>query len=454
MKVIRSFPLEGKYFEEAVLEAGTGYQGVERGTVNVYEECAYQEMLGFGGAFTESTAYNYSLMTKEQKEEFLTRYFDREKGLGYTFCRTHIHACDFSLSPYTYVEEGDMTLDTFDIERDRKYIIPLIKDAQRYTGEGLWLFASPWSPPAYMKTNNSLFEGGSLKEEMKPLWARYYVKYIRAYEAEGITISAISVQNEPKALQPWESCFYSAEDERDFIEKYLAPALDEAGLSHIKIIVWDHNKERVYERAKEIFTTPAVKERVYGVGHHWYSGDHFDGPQLVHEQFDKPVFSTEICGIISEDVVTLAEKYARELCGDFNHFTSAFCDWNMLLDENGGPFHNRNRKHTNDGKLVYENKGIGCYAPVLYHTDKGEAEYTPIYYYIGHFAKYVKNGARRVATTKFSEDVVTCAFKNPDGTLVLVVANISDTELPVAVRRDGVATPVPMPAHSIATVIF
>ena len=454
MKVIRSFPHEGNYFVESSLVAGEGKQGVERGVVNIYEELSYQEILGFGGAFTESTAYNYAQMTEAQKEEFLIRYFDKEKGLGYSFCRTHIHACDFSLSPYTYVEEGDMTLETFNIERDRKYIIPLIKDAQRYTGEDLWLFASPWSPPAYMKTNNSLFEGGSLKEEMKPLWARYYVKYIKAYEAEGITISAISVQNEPNALQSWESCYYSAEDERDFVEKHLAPALDEAGLSHIKIIVWDHNKERVYERAKEIFTSPAVRERVYGVGHHWYSGDHFDALRLVHERFDKPVFSTEICGIIAEDVVKLAEKYARELCGDFNNFTAAFCDWNMLLDENGGPFHNRNRKNTNKGKLTYEDKGRGCYAPVLYHTDTHTLEYTPIYYYIGHFAKYVRKGAHRVATTKFSDDVAACAFKNPDGTLVLVVANLCDTDLPVAVRCNGVATSVPMPAHSIATVIF
>ena len=178
-------------------------------------------------------------------------YFDPANGIGYNFGRTHINSCDFSIDLYTYVEDGDTTLESFSIDRDRKYVIPFIKDAQKYTGEGLFLFASPWSPPAYMKDNEHPFEGGSLKEEFKPVWARYYAKFIKEYQKEGIEISAITVQNEPIAKQSWESCYYSPEDERNFIEKYLAPALDDEGLSDIKIIIWDHNKERVYDRAKK-----------------------------------------------------------------------------------------------------------------------------------------------------------------------------------------------------------
>jgi glucosylceramidase len=169
-------------------------------------------------------------------------YFSREKGIGYNFGRTHINSCDFSLDIYTYIEEGDTELKTFNIDRDRKYIIPFIKDAMQYCSDELVLFASPWSQPAFMKDNESSVKGGSLKEEYKEVWARYYAKYIKAMAAEGIKISAITVQNEPKAKQTWESCYYSPEDEKEFIEKYLAPTLENEGLSEIKIIIWDHNK--------------------------------------------------------------------------------------------------------------------------------------------------------------------------------------------------------------------
>ena len=454
MKIIRSIPNENKFFVEETSENGNVRKSIERGVINVFDEFKYQEILGFGGAFTEAAAYNYSLLTDEQKKDFMEKYFDKEKGIGYNFCRTCINSCDFAIDIYTYVEDGDKTLETFNIDRDRKYIIPFIKDAQKYTGEALTIFASPWSPPAYMKDNNSATNGGKLKEEYKPLWAKYYAKYIKAFRNEGITISAISVQNEPIAYQPWESCYYSPEDERDFIEKYLAPTLDDEGLSDIKIIICDHNKERVYDRAKRIFTSKAVEDRVWAVGHHWYSGDHFDGLRLVHERFNKPLICSEICGIITDNVLSVAENYARELCGDFNNFTAAFCDWNILLNEIGGPFHNRDRSLPNTEKLVYENKGVGCYAPILYDSKKKELIYTPIYYYIGHFSKFVKLGARRIATTKFSDSIQTCAFENPDGSLVVIVANISGDELPAVIRHEGICTSLPMPAHSIATVLL
>ncbi len=454
MKVIKTVPQENKFFVEETVEDGNTYKGIERGVINVYNEFKYQEILGFGGAFTEASAYNYSLLTDEQKKDFMEKYFDKEKGIGYNFCRTCINSCDFAIDMYTYVEEGDETLETFNIDRDRKYVIPFIKDAQKYTGEDLVIFASPWSPPAYMKDNNSLINGGKLKEEYKSLWSKYYAKYIKEYRKEGITVSAISVQNEPRAVQPWESCYYSPDEERDFIEKYLAPTLDSEGLSDIKIIVWDHNKERVYERATRIFSSKAVEERVWAVGYHWYSGDHFECLRLVHERFNKPLISTEICGIITANVFTVAENYAKELCGDFNNFTSAFCDWNILLNEFGGPFHNRDRSTSNTEKLVYENKGVGCYAPVLYDSNTKELNYTPIYYYIGHFSKYVKRGAHRIATTKYSDSIQTCAFENPDGSLVAVVANISDDELPAVIRHNNVCTKTMMSAHSIATMLL
>lgn len=310
------------------------------------------------------------------------------------------------------------------------------------------------APPAFMKTNESPIRGGSLKEEYKEIWARYYAKYIKAMAEEGIQISAISVQNEPKALQSWESCYYSSKDEQEFIEKYLAPILEEEGLSHIKIIIWDHNKERVYDRAKKIFESEAVRQRVWAVGHHWYSGDHFDGMRLVHEQFGKVLISTEICGSINEDALSLAERYGKELCGDFNNFTAGFCDWNLLLSDQGGPFHNRSEKSVACAGIVLEDKSCGCHAPVLFDTKKNELIYTPIYYYIGHFSRFIERGAKRIATTKYSEKIYTVAFKNPNGQLVLILMNIADEALPAVVRHNDICTELTLEPHSIATVLL
>lgn len=454
MKVIKTVPKENLYFEEQVVAQGDVNPKSESAIINVFDECTYQDVLGFGGAFTESAAYNYSLLTDEQKRDFMEKSFTRDKGIGYNFGRTHINSCDFSLDIYTYVEKGDKDLSTFNIDRDRKYIIPFIKDAMKYCKDELVLFASPWSPPDYMKENESPIRGGALKEEYKKVWARYYAKYIKAMADEGIKISAITVQNEPNAYQSWESCSYTPEQERDFIEKYLGPVLDEEGLSDIKIIIWDHNKERVYDRSKTIFESEYVKERVWGVGHHWYSGDHYEGMRLVHEQFGKALISTENCGSIHDDVNYLAERYGLEIAGDFENFTNGFCDWNLMLSDKGGPFHNRSAASVAVAGIVMEDKSCGCYAPIIYDTEKKELVYTPIYYYIGHFSKYVQRGAVRVATTRYHRNIVTTAFKNPDGSIVLVMMNITERALPAVVRHNNVCTSVPLDPHSIVTVLL
>ncbi len=454
MKIIKTIPSKNIYFESEIIENGNTPSSTECGVINIFDEIEYQMMIGFGGAFTESSAYLYSLLNDAQKKEFMEKYFDREKGIGYNFGRTHIGSCDFSLDIYKYVDDGDETLESFNIERDKKYIIPFIKDAMKYSTEPITLFASPWTPPAYMKENESFIRGGRLKEEFKALWAKYYTEYIKAYQKEGIEISAITVQNEPIAIQSWESCYYSADDEREFIEKYLIDALEAAGLGDIKIIIWDHNKERVYDRTKKIFASTVVREKVWGVGHHWYSGDHFDGMRLVHEQFGKVIISTENCGSINEDPHLLAERYGRELCGDFNNFTAGYCDWNLMLSNEGGPFHNRSDKTVACAGIVYEDKASGCHAPVLFDTNSKELVYTPIYYYIGHFSKFVQKGAIRIATTKYGEEVQVCAFKNPNGEIVAVIMNVTDHDMPAVVRHNDICTSIDIEPHSIVTVML
>lgn len=448
---IETCPAENLFFSEEKVEFNNFPANTEWGIVNVFDDVKYQEVLGFGGAFTESSAYLYSLMSKEDKHKFLELYFDREKGIGYNFGRTHINSCDFSISIYSSVEEGDKTLESFNLQREKKYILPFLKDALEYCNEEIVLFASPWSPPAYMKDNNDMLNGGKLLEEYKSVWAHYYAKYIKAMALEGVKISAVTIQNEPNAIQTWESCHYTPEDETEFIDKYLISALDEEGLSDIKIMIWDHNKECVYDRAKKILSNERVNKRVWAVAHHWYSGDHFEGLRLVHEQLHKPLVCGEFCGPITEDVNILAERYGIEICENFNNFEIASCDWNLLLDRNGGPYHNRTAKTKGD---LFENKEDGCYAPIIYDTDNKKLIITPIYYYIGHFSKFVKRGAVRVATTKHSKDLYTCAFVNPDGGRVCLVINTSNKKISANLRYNGGCTRNILKPHSIITLIF
>lgn len=439
MKVYESDPKNNIFYSEKELVYGSYEEDYEGHIVNLIDEVEYQEILGFGGAFTEAAAYNYSLLNAEDKKDFIEKYFDRKKGIGYNFGRTHINSCDFALDVYSYVRDGDETLDTFQIERDKRYVIPFLKDAMKVCQEEIVLFSSPWSPPAFMKSNQNALCGGRLLDKYKKTWALYYAKYIKAYREEGIKISAISVQNEPKAVQTWESCVWTAEEEKDFIINDLAPTLEAEGLGDVKIIIWDHNKERVFERAQDILTDPVANEKVWAVGHHWYSGDHFEGLSLIQERFHKTNICTEFCSESHlADPIQTAERYGKAICENLNHYMIASCDWNMMLDENGGPFHNRT--------------GGGCYAPVFHDRVNEKLIYTPTYYYIGHFSKFIERGAKRIGFTKYTDAIHVSAFRNPDGSIVSILMNPTDKDMPVVLRYKKENTLYELKAHSIATV--
>ena len=451
IKKIETCPAENIFFRESDITANNFPENTEWGIVNIYDDIKYQEILGFGGAFTESSAYVYSLLDEENKKRLMKLYFDHEDGIGYNFGRTHINSCDFSLDTYSSVAGGDKLLNTFSLKRERKYIIPFIKEAMEYCPEEIYLFASPWSPPAYMKDNNNMLHGGKLLDEYKSIWADFYVKYIKAMKNEGIKIRAVTVQNEPDAVQTWESCNYSADEEREFISKYLIRALDNAGLSETGIMIWDHNKEKAYDRAKKVLENKQVNDRVSAVAHHWYSGDHFEALRLVWEQLHKPLICSEFCGAITDDVNLLAEHYGVEICENLNNFVIASCDWNLLLDQKGGPYHDRTEK-TAGG--LSEARDDGCFAPILYDTSENKLIVTPVYYYIGHFSKYIKRGAKRIATTKHSRYLYACAFVNPDNSRVCIIINTADTKLYATLRYKGKCTVNIMKPHSIATFLF
>jgi glucosylceramidase len=383
----------------------------------------FQTMVGIGGALTDASAETFYKLPKDKQKEFLTAYYDKTKGIGYTFGRTNIQSCDFSSDSYSYVKDGDASLKTFDISHDKKYRIPFIKEVIGAAGGKLNIFVSPWSPPGFMKTNHDVLHGGKLDKKYDQSWANFYGKFIRAYEKEGIPIWGLSVQNEPMATQTWESCLYTAEEERDFVKNFLGPTLQKQGLSSKKLIVWDHNRDLLYQRASTILEDPAAAKYVWGIGFHWYetwtgAGMNFANVSLVHQAFpDKNLIFTEGCAERYDATKlndwSLGEKYGTSMINDFNDGTVAWTDWNVLLDENGGPNH----------------VGNFCFAPVHADTKSGNLIYTNSYYYIGHFSKFIKPGARRIASAASRDKLLTTAYINPDGKLAVVVMNKTDEKI-------------------------
>ncbi|MBO5007477.1 MAG: glucosylceramidase [Clostridia bacterium] len=403
----------------------------------VFPDVEYQEIKGFGGAFTEAAATTIDKLSKKNRDRILKLYFDNCEGIGYNFGRVHINSCDFSLENYCYVKDDDETLETFDISRDKKFIIPMIKDAMKYND--IDMFASPWSPPAYMKTNGQMNCGGKLKSKYNDLWAQYFVEFIKAYELEGINISTVSVQNEPKAIQRWDSCIYTAEEERDFIKNHLGKRLKPLG---VKLLFWDHNKERVLERAKTVLGDRDTMEYVDGIAFHWYSGDHFEQLEMFNKLYpEKDIVFSEGCyeySLGKKETVQIGEKYAHDMIGNFNNYCNVFCDWNLVLDEKGGPNH----------------VGNYCDAPIMADTVNDKIHIHDSYYYIGHFSKFVKKGAKRIGSSKWTSDIDTVSFKNPDGSVVSVVLNATDKEKQFCFSIEGNMLKTQLEPHSIATYIF
>lgn len=415
---------------------------IEANLINIHDELEYQTVLGIGGAFSDSAASAWKAMPQNMQEKFIEAYFDKEKGIGYNLGRLSIASCDFSTENYTYVEEGDQTLVSFDISHDKKAVFPMVKAAEKYTE--LTLFASPWSPPAYMKTNNTRVYGGRLKKEYYPLWAKYFSRYVDECKKENINIWGVTLQNEPRHTQMWESCLYSVEEEIEFLG-YLGKAL--AG-KDVKILCYDHCRERVYERAKAIFESENGKY-CDGIAHHWYSGDHFGELEAYRRSYPEKfnVASEGCCAVSGEEEsvereLEFAEKYAHDILCCFRRGVHGYCDWNLTLDEKNGPYHNRT------------GRGCSAEAPVYCNKETGEILFRLSYYYIGHVSKFVEKGAKIVNASAYTERLDYCAFKNPNGNVVLVVMNPTDEALSTIVRLGGCVLRSEMPQHSIATFVI
>jgi len=416
--------------------------------VFVNEKVTFQTIEGIGGAITDAAAETFYKMPEGKRNEIIEAYFGKGKGIGYNLVRVNIASCDFSSGSYSYIDEGDTSLASFTIDHDLQYKIPMVKEARAAAGEEVLMFASPWSPPAWMKTNGDVLHGGKLLDEYRHAWAQHYVKFIEAYTKTGIPIWAISAQNEPLAVQTWESCVFSAGDEAEFIGKYLGPAIEKSPYGNTKILAWDHNRDLIHQRASVIMNNPEAARYVWGFGFHWYEtwtgGEmQFNNVRLVNDTYpDKKIIFSEGCAERFDstriDSWDLGEFYANSMVNDFNCGTVAWFDWNILLDEKGGPNH----------------VGNFCFAPVHADTRTGELIYTNAYYYIGHFSRFIHRGAKRIGVSSSRDHIKTTGFVNPDGEIVVVIFNKSDLKTDLKLCIGTKAADVTSQPHSIITVII
>jgi len=409
----------------------------------------FQLFIGIGGALTDAAAETFAKLPAARQDELLTAYYSTDRGIGYTLGRTNIHSCDFSSESYTYVDEGDKDLKSFSIAHDLRYRIPLIKRAMAASGNRLRLFASPWSPPAFMKDNNDMLHGGHLRPEYARAWARYFAKFVASYRKEGVPVWGITIQNEPMATQTWESCVFQASDERDFLKNDLGPVMAQEGLlGKVNIIVWDHNRDLIIQRALAIFEDSAAAKYAWGIGFHWYE-DWSGGQQmygnvaLVSRLYpDKHILFTEGTPATFDSTGygrwSLGEAYGRSMINDFNSGTEGWTDWNILLDEHGGPNH----------------VGNFCFAPIHADTRTGQLIYTNSYYYIGHFSKFVRPGARRILASPSRSMLLTTGFVNEDGTVAVVVMNPTAKAGQYNLVVGASSMEISSRPHSIQTVVF
>lgn len=414
--------------------------GQENQAVNLYPDFRYQVFEGFGGSMTEAAAYTWHTMSEKTKRELLQAYFGQE-GLGYSQARMAIDSCDACLGNFSAMDdEQDKDMISFSLERDERYILPFWEAVQKMVDTPVEVMLSPWSPPAFMKTNGEKNHGGKLKEEYRSMWAEYLCRFVKAYRDRGVAVKRMSIQNEPAAVQIWDSCVYTAAEEKLFLRDYLYPALERHGLADLEIFIWDHNKERLLERALETIDEE-TNSMITGIAFHWYSGDHFEALSLAHERYpDKKLLFSEGCVEYSKftqkDQLADARMYGHDIAGDLNNGACAFIDWCMLLDSKGGPNHVDNFVD----------------APVMYDEKADRMEKKLSYYYIGHFSRAIVPGSVRIGFSRYTDKLDVTAFLRPDKKIAVVLMNRTEKDLPVFLRLRGEILSVRIDGDAIMTV--
>ena len=432
----------------------------------------FQTITGFGGSFTESSAYLLNQISTKNREKILTAYFG-EDGANYSLTRTHINSCDFSLNNYSYAPvEGDKELKHFSIEEDRDDIIPMIKDAMATSKDGFKILSSPWTAPPWMKDNNN-WVGGKLLPEYYDTWALFFSKYIDAYKAEGIDIWGITVENEPLGNgNNWESMHYSAEEMTQFVQNHLGPKLETEGKGDVKLLGYDQNREHLPHWVDEMYKNEETSKYYDGTAIHWYASTYEVFPdelQYAHKKDpSKYLIQSEAC--VDSEIPKWKDdqwywskegtdwgwdwapekdkylhpkyapvnRYARDIIGCLNNWVDGWIDWNMVLDTQGGPNWFKN----------------WCVAPVIVDPEKDEVYFTPIYYTLAHFSKYIRPGAVRIGFENEDDQLMVTAAQNPDGTIATIIFNQGTSAKHLKLNLEGKSASISIDAQAIQTIMI
>jgi len=410
-------------------------------TITVDSSIRYQAIVGFGGAFTEATAYNLDKIGPQKKSEILNAYFNPFTGSGYTLVRTQLESCDFSVGKYSYDDSvDDFALKYFSLQHETKWMIPGIKTALSVPGSNFLLFASPWSPPAWMKSNNNMLSGGTLKTNCADAWALCYVKYIQGMKDNGVPVWGITIQNEPEATQTWESCIYNPLTERDFLKNHLGPALWQNNLKDIKVMVWDHNKDHIVTWADTIYKDTAAAKYAWGTAFHWYTGDQFENLTTTHNHFPaKHLIGTEQADYLPMYNWTIPAKYGHDIIGDLNNWAEGWTEWNLVLDQNGLPRHD---------------PSSGVAASIYTDFTNNTVHYNPSYYYLAHFSKYLRPGATRIGTSNSVANLEAVSFINSNGRIVIIALNRTANPISFKIKQGTRIIKPTIPGNAIIDFVY
>ena len=440
--------------------------------ININPEEKFQTITGFGGSFTEASAYLLNKLGKENRKKILDAYFSDE-GAKYSLTRTHIASCDFSLSNYTYAKvENDTLMEHFTIEDDKDDLIPMILEAKAISKDGFKIISSPWSCPPWMKDNKN-YVGGKLLPEYNDAFALYFSKYLEAYKKEGIAIWGVTVINEPHGNgNNWESTHFSPEEMTLFVQNHLGPKLEKDGWKDVKIFGYDQNRAGLPEWVDAMYKNEETSKYFAGTAIHWYEStyDFFpDALQYAHKKApNKYLIETEGC-VDSEiphwqddawywkkeatdwgwDWASAEDKhlhpkyapvnrYATDIIGCLNNWVDGWIDWNMILDRQGGPNWFKN----------------WCVAPVIVDPEKDEVYFTPLYYIMAHFSKFMRPGAVKIGCTISNNELMTTAVKNPDGSIAIAIFNPTDKELSIELNFNNQKKNSSISAKALQTVVI
>jgi glucosylceramidase len=443
--------------------------GAEVALLQLDFEQRRQRISGFGGAMTESSAYLLSQLSEEKRQAVIDAYFG-PNGAAYSLLRLPIASCDFSLESYTYAADAEAGLADFSIERDRRWLLPRLHEALAASQDGVQIMASPWTAPPWMKDNAAYF-GGSLLPEHYDTFAQYLVRYLDAYAAEGIPIWSITPLNEPLGNgAKWESMHFTPESMATFLTEHLGPTL-EASAHDPKVFIFDQNRSEVGEWA-EILHDPEVAAVADGIAVHWYSSTVDVYPEVLDhlaEEFPNyPVIHSEGCidvlgddepaGVWLEDDWYWREeatdwgyhwapeeqkedhpayrpfyRYVQDMLVGLQHGMIGWIDWNIVLDFHGGPNHARNF----------------CGAPVLVDPANDTVYYTPLYYAMAHFSRFVRPGAEVIGLEGVPAPALGVAAQNPDGTTAVILFNPGESELAYRLPDGAIYRLAPQALQSI-----